>query len=78
MRKCIRCRKDYTPKRREGYGKFYVCPEHYWQRFAVGEVIRCKEKPRTTEEIIKDVGSKRPFQAKKPRQQRQQLNVKVR
>jgi hypothetical protein len=69
MRKCMRCRKDYTPKQRQGYGKFYVCPEHYWQRFAVGEVIIRKERPRTQEEIKKDMLVKRPFQAWKKRQQ---------
>jgi hypothetical protein len=69
LRKCMRCRRDYRPDRRQGYGKFYVCPEHYWQRFKVGEVIICKVKPKTDSEIMKDVASKRPFKAWKKRQQ---------
>lgn len=68
MRKCLRCRKDYMPIRREGFSKFFICIEHPWQKFKVGaEVISCKTKPKTERELMKDVGSKRPFQAKAKR-----------
>lgn len=75
MRKCLRCRQDFTPERRQGLTKYFICKDHTWQRFKVGaEVISCKPKPKTMEEISKDAGVKKPFQAKK----RHQPNVQMR
>lgn len=71
MRKCMRCRTDYTPKRVEGLTKFFICIEHPWQKFKVGaEVIMSKTKPKTAREIGEDVAIKAPFQAKNKQGQR--------
>ena len=52
MRKCMHCRQDFTPKRRQGMARFWICKEHSWQKFKVGgEVIICKEKPKSNKEI---------------------------
>jgi len=65
MRKCMQCRQDFTPERREGLSKFFICQDHPWQKFQVGaEVISCKTKPKTAEELTRDAGAKKPFQAK--------------
>jgi hypothetical protein len=70
LSRCVNCHFDFKPKRREGYGRFWVCKDHPWQKFNVGsEVIIAKTKPKTIRELVKDVGSKRPFQAWKKRQQ---------
>jgi len=76
MRKCMKCRKDYMPERRQGFTKYFVCKYHTWQRFKVGaEVIMRKAKPKTENDLIKDAGAKRPFQAKN---QQRQPNVQIR
>lgn len=76
MRKCMRCRKDFVPTRREGYGRFFICKYHSWQKFIVGgEVIRCKNRPKNWRQLQKELGIKRPFQAK---EQRRQPNVQMR
>lgn len=69
VRKCMKCRKDYTPTYREGYSKFFICIEHPWQKFVVGrDVIIARTKPKTFDEIKRDVVKKVPFEAKtKPR-----------
>lgn len=52
LRKCMQCRKDFKPKRREGMARFWVCRNHPWQKFKVGaEVIICKGKPKSEKEI---------------------------
>jgi hypothetical protein len=72
MRKCMRCRKDFYPQRREGLGRFFICPEHPWQKFRVGsEVILCKERPTNWRKLA---GIKKAFQATK----RKQPNVQMR
>lgn len=71
MRKCMKCRKDYMPNRRQGLTKYFVCKDHTWQRFKVGaEVITYKTKPKTENELIKDAAAKRPFQAQNKQRQR--------
>lgn len=65
MRKCMQCRKDFMPERREGYSRYWICKDHPWQKFKVGaEVISCKTKPKTAEEFARDAGTKKPFVAK--------------
>ena len=72
MRKCLRCRTDYTPKRKEGLTKFFVCQNHPWQKFKVGaEVIIAKARSKGERQIMEDVAIKAPYQAKnKPKGQR--------
>lgn len=79
MRKCLKCRKDFMPKRREGLTKYFICQDHPWQKFKVGaEVISYKTKPKTAEELIRDAGAKKPFQAKKkPRQPNVQMRPRA-
>lgn len=70
MRKCLQCRKDYTPKRREGYGKYWMCKDHPWQKFKVGaEVIICKNKSKTEKEINDLL---KPLMIEQARERRQQ------
>jgi|GEM_PF-4932547 hypothetical protein len=52
MRRCLRCKQDYKPKVREGYGRYWICKDHPWQKFKVGaEVIRCKSKIKSDNEV---------------------------
>jgi hypothetical protein len=61
----MNCRTDFTPKRREGYGRFWVCKDHPWQKFPVGSaIITLQPRPKTIEETREDVAIKAPFQAK--------------
>jgi hypothetical protein len=74
--KCSRCKKDYAPKRREGYGKYFVCKDHPWQKFKVGaEVIMCKSKPKTVEELK---AIEKSFEKPQQAQQRRRPNVQMR
>ena len=76
IRKCMRCRTDYAPKRVTGLTKFFICIEHPWQKFKVGaEVIIARTRPKTAREIGEDVFVKAPFQAKN--KQRGQRNVRT-
>lgn len=73
MRRCSRCHTTFVPKRREGFSRFFVCPNHSWQKFQVGnEIVRRKERPKNWRELLQTVGTKKPFQAI---QRRQQPNV---
>jgi hypothetical protein len=68
MRRCMRCRNDFYPQRREGFARFWICPEHPWQRFRAGaEVIMAKEKPKNYRELQELVSIKTPFQTRKGR-----------
>jgi hypothetical protein len=73
--RCNNCHFEFIPIRQEIFAKCWVCKDHPWQRFRVGgEAIINKSKAKTQRELIKDVGSKRPFQAWK---KRQEPNVKM-
>jgi hypothetical protein len=75
MVKCLRCRQDYKPKRREGYGKYWVCTKHPWQRFKIGaETIIRKEKPKSDEEINEML---KPMQFQQAQERRQFPNVRM-
>lgn len=75
LRKCMHCKKDFPPVRREGYGRFFICKDHPWQKFVVGgEVIHCKSRPKNWRQLQKELGIKRPLQAK---EQRRQPNVQM-
>lgn len=74
--RCSNCHADFVPKRREGFSRFWICKDHPWQKFKVGQdVIMCREKLRTAKEIQRDVAEKVPFKAQKKRQPR---NAKMR
>ena len=77
MVKCLQCKTDYELVRREGYGRFWVCPDHPWQKFKVGgEVIMCKCKPKSDTEIYEML---KPMQFQKTREkQRAPTNVQLR
>ena len=75
--RCVQCHNAYKPKRREGLTKFFICKDHPWQKFKVGaEVILCKSKPKSMEEIMRDLKVKPVEQATK--RQRRQPNVRTR
>jgi hypothetical protein len=67
--RCNNCHFDFKPTRREGFGRFWICPDHPWQKFRVGgETIMCKERLKTEREVVQDAGYKKPFTAWKKRQ----------
>lgn len=77
--RCNSCHNTFKPKRREGFSRFFICKDHPWQKFKVGaEVVSRKTKPKSVRDLIKDVGSKRPFQAWQKRQQNLQIGPRPR
>ena len=52
--RCSKCHFDYTPKRRQGMVRFFICRIHKHQKFKVGaETIIAKSAPMKTESIKK-------------------------